>query len=226
MHGSIQRSGFCGFAGLVAALLFAGMAGPVGFGWRFFALVFLLTVVIGGGLHVLAGRYDARLTKRISTPSGEQWDVVLNDIKLGTVTDAEYAAIQRRVFRDGRAAGAQILNLLHVVLQAFGRIVNLMPFVAFWAIVGLFIVSPDQAFTVMQAAEKADAKSLSLGVYAALSILFSLSASVMLLLTGICRGFGFRDCYDEGINREIRRHFKAAATGDVRLVRQICQCDA
>lgn len=224
MHGSIQRSALCGFAGLLIALLFAGLYGPTGVGRSFIALTFALTILFGGGLHLLAVRYEAKLARRILTPADGHWDVVLNDIKLGVITDAEYATIQQGVFRDSRVAGAQILNLLHMFAQAVGRLVGLMPFVTFWAIIGLFVVAPDQAFVVLQAAEKADAKSLASGIYAGLSILFSFSASMLLLLTVTTRSLGFRDCYAEGVNREVRRHFNAVATGDVRMVRQGCGC--
>jgi energy-coupling factor transporter transmembrane protein EcfT len=228
MFDSLQRSFLYGSVGFIAALFFTAIFGPTRVGFSFFAIAIALTVVFGGGLHVFARRYDAKLTKRISSSTSAKWAVSLNDIRLGTVTDAEYAALQQRVFRDGRVASAQALNLVHVLLRLVGRIVSMMPFVTFWATVGMFVFAPDAAFGLLQAAQKSNATALSLGVYASLSIVFSLSASATLLLTVSGKDFGICDYYSEGVHRELRRHFDTPAMGNIRLSRQPedCGCSA
>jgi hypothetical protein len=226
MYGSFQRSSLCGFLGLIAALFFTGLYGPPQNGWCFLTVVVVLTAIFGVGFSVLAGRYDAKLTQRIATPTASSWDVVLNDVKLGSVTDAEYAEIQQRVFRDGRVAGEQFLNLLHVALRAAGRFVLLIPFLFFWAAIALFLFSPDSVSTVVQVLQKGDPVMLAKTTEAFLRLVFTVMAMAM-LITSVCGlDFGFRDCYSEGINRRLRRHFKTHATGNMHLTRQqeACAC--
>jgi hypothetical protein len=131
MYGSLQRGFLCGFLGFLSALFLAGLFGPPHSGVWFCAVVIGLAAIVGAGLHVLAGRYDDTLSRRIAATTSQRWDVVLNDVRLGTVTDAEYAAILQRVFRDGRVAGAQLLNLSHVAMRVMGRLIVLIPFLFF-----------------------------------------------------------------------------------------------
>jgi len=224
MNGSLQRSFLCGFLGFIAALFFTVLFGPPHSGAFFLAAVIGLTVISGTGLLVLARRYDEKLTRRIASATSQRWDVVLNDVQLGTVTDAEYAAIQLRVFRDGRVAGEQFLNVGHVALRLIGRLFVLIPFLLFWTALAMYLTAPDSVVSVLLEVQKADAAMIAkaAGMLFQWVCVFASSALVIMAASGI--DVGVRDCFSAGVHRELRRRFKTPAIGELRLTLQPSDC--
>jgi hypothetical protein len=224
MNGSLQRSFLCGILGFIAALFFTVLFGPPHSGSWFLATVSGLTVILGAGLHVLARHYDDRLTRRIASNMSQRWDVVLNDVKLGSVTDAEYATIQQRVFRDGRAAGEQFLNVAHVALRVIGRLFVLIPFLLFWTAIAMYLTAPDSVVSVLLEVQQADAAMVAkaAGMLLQWVCVFASSALVIMAASGI--DVGVRDCFSAGVHRELRRHFKTPAMGEMRLTLQPVDC--
>lgn len=226
MFVSFQRSFLCVFLGFLAALFFT-----IGFGWPHngliaLSMVGLCTAAFAGSLHLLARRYEARLEKRIASNAAARWSVILNDIKLGTLTDAEYATAILRAFRDPRVAGEQLDNVCRVAWRSLGKLFVLIPFVLFWAEAILMLSSPDAFAVMVHQLQQADAATFT----AAMKILFQVAAlmSAMTLLLGSAAfgyDIGVRDCYSEGTNRELRRIFNSAATGDIRLVPELPACE-
>jgi hypothetical protein len=224
MNGFLQRSFLCSFLGLIFALFITAMCGLPQNGWCCLAVILGLAVVFGGGLHVVAHHYDDKLNRRIAQATSQRWVVVLNDVKLGTVSDAEYAAMQQRVLRDGRVAGEQFLNLCHVALRIVSRLFVLVPFVLFWTAVVFYLTSPDTVASVILAAQKADVTMIASAarmLFQWVSV-FASSALVVMAASGL--DIGVRDCYSIAVHRELRRHFKTPALGEMRLTQEPGDC--
>jgi hypothetical protein len=225
MFDSFQRSFLACFLGFIAALFVTLMYGWPNSGAVALGVLAGFTVFFTGSIHFLARRYDTRLTQRIADGDKISWHVVLNDVKLGTLTDAEYASAKQRAFRDPRVAGEQVVNLCRAAASAVGRVVILIPFLLFWLFAVLLLVSPTEFSSTVEMLQKADAVTLT----AAVKLLFEIAGLIAVMTLGICAALGHdvgvRDCYSEGVNRELRRVFKTAATGDVQLTRVLSDCE-
>lgn len=224
MNGSLHRSFLFGFLALIAALFLTALFGPSHSCSSFLAVVVGLAVVFGVGLHVLARHYDDKLTRRIASTTLLRWDVVLNDVKLGTLTDSEYAAIKQRVFRDARVAGEQFLNVGHVTLRLISRLLVLIPFLLFWTAIAVYLTAPDSVHSVLLAAQKADAVMLAKAAGTLLQLVCVFTSLGLVLVAGCGLDVGVRNCYSAGIHRELRRRFKTPAMGEMRLTRQPDDC--
>jgi Na+/proline symporter len=149
---------------------------------------------------------------------------VLNDVLLGTITDAEYAATQQRVFRDGRVAGEQLLNLGNVAMRLISRLIVLIPFLLFWTAIALYLTAPDSVVSVLLEAQKADSAVLATAARMLFQWVCVLAASALIIMAASGIDVGVRDCFSAGVHRELRRHFKAPAMGEMRLTLQPSDC--
>ena len=96
-------------------------------------------------------RYAGALSARIETADSPTWDVEVNQVKAGTITDADYAAIRLRVFYDFRTYVSQLMNLFRVALNSFDYCYRAIPLGLFWVAVGLAVFSPEMLSSVLTA---------------------------------------------------------------------------
>ena len=68
-------------------------------------------------IDALRSRYLDALDRRMAAVAGPVWDIELNRVKVGTISDAEYAAIRRKCFTDPRLYVAQVMNALRVIVM-------------------------------------------------------------------------------------------------------------
>ncbi|BBL36039.1 hypothetical protein Nstercoris_02318 (plasmid) [Nitrosomonas stercoris] len=147
------------------------------------------------------------------------WNVYMNGVVIGKVSDAQYAAMQRMAFRDGRTALAQFFNLGRVAFVVVEKLLVTVPFLVFWSAVAIAIFSPESYTDLVRELQKADQAEIMSAMY-----LF-LQAVLVLALGLVCTGFvmgyhyEFRNLYSEAVNRMLRQHCKTPANGDVQLRR-------
>lgn len=184
----------------------------------------------GAGLaaaHLIKHQY-LTLDKRITPEKTTDWDVYINNIRMGTVTDAQYASMQQRAYFDPKNGVAQLLNLAHVLQTFILKLAVAIPLGIFWMMVFSLVISPETWVETMQQLQTADtatltstAKSLhELG--ATITVLATLTAGIMMAL-GV--KFGFRNVYADAVGIMLRQHFKVHAEGEITLCRPI-QFDA
>lgn len=179
---------------------------------------FAALVVVGG--NALRSLYLDALNRRMATVDGPVWDIELNQVKVGTISDAEYAAIRRKCFTDPRLYVAQVMNALRVSLNAFDYCYRAIPLGLFWVIVALAAFSPDIIVTVLAELHKAGPDVIKGAVANAASVLVVVMFVVVAMhwALGVSR-FGFIDRFDEAAGTTLRKHCKAAAEGSIVLVR-------
>lgn len=168
----------------------------------------------------LLRRYLGSLETRKAADNGPAWDVEVNQVKVGTIADSDYAAIRLRVFDDARTYYAQALNILRVAFSALDYCYRAMPLAAFWAAVALFFLAPDTFSETVSAVQRATADELKHAVgFAGTLLSFSMILAVSVhWALGISR-FGFIDRFDEAIGTAVRQHCSVAADGSVVLSR-------
>lgn len=180
----------------------------------FVALVLLI------GANRLVARYMRELNARIEAKEGFVWDVEVNEVKVGSISDSTYAQIRHRVFSDERVYVAQGLNLLRVAVNFFDYCYRAIPIGLFWIGVALTLFSPETFSSVLATLQGITAESINRAVSTAGSILtLAMILSVALhWMFGLSR-FGFINRFDEAIGTAVRKHCGVAAEGAMVLSR-------
>ncbi|KVP97027.1 hypothetical protein WJ97_14505 [Burkholderia ubonensis] len=225
MKNSIKRGALNVTVAVIVALAFTLLFGPTNNTVAGLVFVVLTTVIGSVALQVASNRYDARLTQRMEAKDSPTWDVQLNGVKVGRITDAEYAGMQQRAFRDGRNALAQLLNLGRMALVAVDKLVVAVPVVFFWGAVALVLFAPESYTEVIREFQKADAAATAKAIAAFVQVGITVAVMAVGLMAAMGYRFGFRDYYGEAVNRMLRQHFNTPAEGDVHLFRVAADSD-
>lgn len=184
----------------------------------------LETGVIFWAFRRYARQLDARMNNDVV------WQVVLNDVPVGNIDDAQYASILKNCLYNPGLYWKQTLNmgrvLLNVVLYGYKAI----PIGMFWIAVAMAVLIPDAFAQMMQSFQTLDA----LGTAALLTQAVSTMASGLVLvgvwyffsifLMGTTKNaslFGFQNCFDEAAAKAIRQHCAVPAEGVLELRRDV-----
>lgn len=183
--------------------------------------VLIYTFFIGGVSFVLLASNLQSLVARIRTVDGggPEWDVMINGVTSGPLSDAAYASIRRDVLLDYRVYLAQLWNYVQVSLRVVDGFLVVIPAFLFWAVMACVVFSPGDFTRIVLLFQKMTPGMVAanaLHVYHMFALLFIVYLGVMLV---VGRVFGFVNRFDEAVNNGVRRAVACTATGDVFLVR-------
>lgn len=158
---------------------------------------------------------DRRLRARIRQPKAWIWQIVVNDVPVGTISDGQYAALLRGVLRNWRVAAEQLVYSLKWATVLAGKMVLTSPLVLFWLLALLSIAFPDESMPMVQelladwqarAWSSAPLKNTVgiTGMLAFFLALFSMPARSP-------------SRYELAADRELRQHSNTPADGDVQV---------
>lgn len=190
------------------------------YGSPYLAGLFALVLVLGADR--IRALYMRALTRRIEAKDGFAWDVEVNQVKVGSIADSDYALIRYGVFSDVRVYFAQVLNLLRVGVNAFEYCFRVIPIGLFWIGVALAVFSPETISSVLASLQGATAESIKHAVSMSGSVLV-----MMMMLSVVCHWmfglsrFGFINRFDEAIGTAVRKHCGVAADGSIQLSRMV-----
>jgi hypothetical protein len=115
-----------------------------------FPMFCLLTVLLASQVLYRMSLYKKLLEARMGAEGGGiVWDVRVNDVTVGCISDSRYAAIQRDVFFDGRLLGRQLFNFLQAVVEACLYLFRRLPAILFFSALGFFAVAPQDFMSVL-----------------------------------------------------------------------------
>lgn len=205
----------CSFAVLSVCLFFIFLVGaasgmPVpGFG------------ILAGVLAILtlftAVSVDRRLQARITQRQPWLWQIAVNDVPVGTITDGHYAALLRGVLRNWRVAVEQLMSSLKWAAVLTGKMALISPVVLFWLLTLLAITFPDESMPMVQElfvdwqARAWDSATLknTIGITGMLSFFLAFFSMPARSLSR----------YELAADRLLRRHLNTPADGDVQVYR-------
>ena len=189
-------------------------------------LIFGHPVVMGPGAAVvvwsarmLQRRYLRTLEARMERLDSPVWEVRLNHVNVGTISDRDYAAIRHRVFSDRDVYGTQVLNLLRMAMRAFDYCYLTIPVAVFWFVVVTAVFSPETLTNGLDALHKASAQDIQ----SALGLAGNFLVMLMIVAVGVHRllglsSFGFVNRFAESVRTSVRMHCETAAEGEIVLV--------
>ncbi len=183
----------------------------------------LQTAAYSAGIAYLIRRYDAQLSKRIAANAPITWDVHLSKARMGTLmgtlTDEEYALMQRAALRDNRNAAAQLLNVVEVVLNIVRSVLSTIPMMLMWGLIFALLVFPEQFVTTIQEIQTADTTQIIFVLRILLQLCLMVAGLIIFLSAFSGMHYGFRNYYTEAVGLMARIHCNLPATGDIRIIR-------
>jgi len=152
--------------------------------------------------------------------SRDEWQVFVNGVPAGTISESARLIITHRVWRDERLWIAQVMELFSVVARALGFALRTVPLVIFWALVATACIAPDAATDLLVALRSATPLEISLFL-ANIGTLPPMMALIFVTFAPIIgfRQLGFVNRFANASDEQIRRHCGIAATGDLVLQR-------
>lgn len=162
-----------------------------------------------------------KLDHDLQEPSSATYDAYVNEVRVGTLSDADYSKIKRQVLRDPRLYFAQVMNVGWVAIKALDTFVLGIPILAFWVLFALAYFEPEAYGSILATLQEGpDAIRAAANSY--IGILTQLWF-VSLLIQAVVRGHvpGFTNAFDAATTRLLRRQLGVAAEGDVILHRQV-----
>ncbi len=196
---------------------------------------FSIFLLFGAGLQGIAAsallayatavtrhKYMAALQARVDGSDVADWDVELNGVNVGKISDSDYAAIRQQVFADGGLYAAQLLNCGRVLIRVFDSMLMTVPVLAFWGLLAVAIVAPEictEALNELRTVTPASLAKFATFVFTFMMTLGLLTAGMSAALTGA--RFGFVNRFSEATAGMLRRRLRVPADGDVVLVRWV-----
>ncbi len=198
-----------------------------------FAVCLLFIFLIGTasdmpmpGFAILAGAYavlslctavsdDRRLRARITQPQPWIWEIVVNDVPVGTISDGQYAALLRGVLRNWRVAAEQLVYSLKWATVLAGKMVLISPLVLFWLLALLSIAFPDESMPMVQEL-LADWQARAWSS-ATLKNTVGITGMLAFFLAFFTMPARSPSRYELGADRELRQRFNTPADGDVQV---------
>lgn len=155
--------------------------------------------------------------KRIYSAQGPQWDVHINQVKVGRITDADYAKILLDVTRAPEVIIRQLANYLCVAASFISNVFLFVPYMFFGVVSIMALFYPDiliESIVEIQAGTPEEIGSVVVSIICALVTMATLVGFV-----SICAGnrFGFKNLFDEAVADKVRRKVGCASTGTVSL---------
>ncbi len=202
----------------VAALAALGLVYVFG---AFSGLRTFLVALIAAGLAVncLFNLLDAQLARRIKADAPATWHVWMNDVKIGTISDADYATIQCLALHDLGNAVAQFLNVGRIAMVVAISLFLGVPVAATWSAIVWAAVNPDTLADVLRMAINADFAEMTQWVWANVPLFVLTTVVTAAGMVWMGERFGFRNHYSAAIVRMLRQHFNTPADGDIRMER-------
>jgi len=198
-------------SGALVACIAGVMVGDLAAGTLGFVVAFLTSV----------GRQRQRAARqaRIDNPAALQWDVVVNDVRVGVLSDAHYAALENAVVDDWRLYFAQARNLVEVCGRAGVKLMFAVPVALFWLGITVVAFDPSGASAVVDAVRTAPSADIitAIGRYArGVSVLVAVPMGVIALVAA--PRFGYENQFQAALGAAVRRRMLTAAEGRMLLI--------
>lgn len=166
--------------------------------------------------------YEKTLALRISAGTESPvWDVSVNGVEAGTISDSLYASFRRDVFFDARTWAAQLFNLGGVFAKTVDYLFIAIPLGAFWSAFGCYVFAPDAFVSIVSEIQRITPDQVIASVPLLIQFLVVISLVMVVVMAAVGRRFGFVNQFDQAIGRKVRQHVKCVADGDVSLTRMV-----
>lgn len=164
-------------------------------------------------------RQRAALQSRIDKPASLHWDVVVNNVRVGALSDAHYAGLEKAVLDDWRLYWAQGVNLVKVVVRSAEMLIFAVPVTLFWLGLAMAIFDPRDAAAVVESLRAASPAEIVSAVahWAPAGLVGAVYLMSMFALLASPR-LGYENKFKAELGEAVRRRLHVAAVGRMTLV--------
>lgn len=138
------------------------------------------------------------------------WTVLVNGVRVGRIEDSRYQWLIQQSRRDRRLYLAQAVEVLKYTLRMFTLFFRAVPLFAFWALLSLGLLAPDDFQLLISRGLPA---LLSSPLTSVVMVAVGLSCGIATLLRG-----GVRNVFNDRRDELLRRYLKVAIPGELVLV--------
>lgn len=190
----------------------------------------MMGVLLTVGVAATRRRYLDVLGQRLASASGQEWDVRLNGARVGTIKDAQYAAIRAEVFGGQKVYGRQMLNLVTVSANSTGwAVIWLLAIACALAALGMVFEFKAVDAMVFQAREAMRTNALPIKSFGleTIALAWAWLCEIYMLVGLVVAGtsvtafdaMGFTDHFEEATATKLRDHLGLAIPGRLVLTR-------
>lgn len=204
-------------AGVIITLVWSFWFAINYWGWATMLATFLIGSI---GATLLIDRQNRSFTKRIQSDKVVTWDVFINGVNWGSVTDAQYAAMQQAAFNDWYTAMKQFFVVGRVIQTIIVKLCFFVPFVVFWAAaVTVIVITPESFSEIVQEIQNTTPGEIILTAKSFLKACITFSVITICFLFAIGEQFGFKNAYSDAVTRMIKQQLLILPEGEMRLER-------
>lgn len=156
------------------------------------------------------------MTDRIDATEPEIWSVAVNGVRVGDISDADYARILRSVGFDLRTHLSQMLYFIRLLYRIFTHMVLAVPIVVFWAAVMYWLSSPTDFASTLESLKVVTGADVQASIPTLVSLIGIPMALSALGRQMFCGGFSYSK-FDDAIAGEVLQSIGCPATGRVTL---------
>jgi hypothetical protein len=194
------------------------------FSWPTMTSDLFTIVALSSAVGVLAitllALYEAELLVRMgAADGGSDWKVQVNDVTVGSISDAAYAKVRHAVFFDIRTHVAQLMNFCSIVNRLIDYLFLSIPLVVFWGGVACYLFFPSTFAEVLDTIRKVTPAEVSAAISHIVKLLSAIAVLVIGVHTMLGHRFGFINRFDEGCNDRLRQLVECPAEGRITLFR-------
>ncbi|WP_176000323.1 hypothetical protein [Burkholderia vietnamiensis] len=176
-----------------------------------------------GSLSALGrDRYINSLARRSNENRPLEWDVTINSVTVGTISDSDYAAVRYYVFRDNRIWLAQLFAGVKNFWNLTKQTVLALPTALVLGAIALALFAPNEIISICTSMAHASPDELSAAVSGAVWMWMTLlvvGVALRMSFSGRVFNLSLTSQFDEAIALAVRRRLGVAAEGDVWLSR-------
>lgn len=180
-------------------------------------------VILGAFVGFLAAGGSKRqrdaLQQRIDAPAPMHWDVVINKVRVGSISDSDYAGLERAVHSDWRVFYAQGRNLFKVGVRAAEMLIFAVPVALFWVVLAIIFVDPESAAAMAESLRSLPGGEIVAAVerYTAGVLLFFVIIMFLFAMVASPR-LGYENIFRSTLGEAVRRRVQAPSMGRLVLV--------
>lgn len=187
--------------------------------------VILSAGLIGGIVGATRRKYVNSLLARIKSQYDLQWEFQLNGVAVGSISDADFAAIRLKVLNDTRNYTAELMNACKVISKVIEYMYVSIPIGLFWLVVAVTILAPEVISAswneILNLSPAMQASMLIAGIKKSVMVLAALSLYAVAINIVIGSRFGFINSFSAATATALRQHFGQTADGETKLVRWV-----
>lgn len=173
----------------------------------------VLSAVFYTAAHLSITRYVTMLAKRVTQSEGENW-VDVGGVRVGALTDREYAMMHLDALRDPRVLAQQIFNIGAFLFRVASQQLVLVPVLFFWTFIGLALVSPSEIPELFKAITADGAEqAFNVGPLMSALLMTSVWGTLFAMVFGV--RYGLRNCYADQVQKSVCRRVGITETSDV-----------